>query len=316
LKIRSSNSGHESHGKCSIEGWFTEETARKVFAAAGLNFDTEKSAASHRGYKAKSLGSLKASVSLETKLTPIDSRNVLALIEGLTKEIVVFTAHWDHFGVYSDGSGRIYHGARDNALGVAALIALAKAFASIPKEKRQRSVLFLVPTAEEMGLLGSQFYCEQPCTAPISDTIACINFDILNIFGKTKDVTFYGPADGKIDAVAAEAAKRQNRRVDPDPLASNGMFFRSDHFNFAKKGVPALFINMGFESIDASKGKDFIRQTQLDWNAACYHKDQDQVIVDPNHPWFWDLSGCVDDVRLVYNVALRLVAGDLAASKC
>lgn len=315
LKIRPKDEALGGKEKCLVEGWFTEETARSLFATAGLDYDLEKKQASQRGYQPKFLGSFKANVSLETKLTPIDSQNVLALVEGQSKELVVFTAHWDHFGVYSDGSGRIYHGARDNALGVAALIALAKAFMTVPRRQRQRSVLFLVPTAEEMGLLGSQFYCENPCTASMQDTIACINFDILNIFGKTQDVTFYGAGGGQIDAVAHDAARRQNRRVEPDPLASNGMFFRSDHFNFAKKGVPALFINMGFESVDETKPKDFIRSKQLDWNAACYHKDQDQVIEDPAHPWCWDLAGCIDDVRLVLHVAMRLVAGDLATQK-
>lgn len=166
-----------------------------------------------------------------------------------------------------------------------------------------------------MGLLGSQHYCEDPCAAPIADTIACINFDILNIFGRTKDITFYGPADGVIDALALAAAQRQKRRVGSDPLASNGMFYRSDHFNFAKKGVPALFINMGFESVDETKPADFIKTKQVEWSAACYHKAEDQVIEDPAHPWFWDLAGCVEDIRLVFDVALQLVAGDYASSR-
>lgn len=153
LKVRPKDDVEARKDKCIIEGWLTEGSARKIFAAASLDFDAEKAAAGKRGFTAKSLGSFKATVSLKTQLTALDSRNVLALVEGASREVVVFTAHWDHFGLYSDGSGKIYHGARDNALGVAALLALAAAFNAVPREFRKRSVLFLV------RLMKSIFCC-------------------------------------------------------------------------------------------------------------------------------------------------------------
>jgi Zn-dependent M28 family amino/carboxypeptidase len=147
----------------------------------------------------------------------------------------------------------------------------------------------------------------------MNDTIACINFDIMNIFGRTHDVTFYGRGGNELDDLADEAAAIQKRRVDGDPTPENGMFYRSDHFNFAKMGVPALFINMGFDHVE--RGKEYLLKKQIEWTAKCYHKELDQVYTDPEHPWCWDLSGATEDVQLVFMVAAKLVTNQTLRPK-
>jgi Zn-dependent M28 family amino/carboxypeptidase len=281
--------------------------AQRLFQRAGLKYDEMKRDALRRDFQPISLKQT-CSLHIENSIRTLQSRNVLALLEGSTHadEIVIYSAHWDHLGVKTiNNKKEIMYGARDNALSVAALLTLAKAFARIPKQKRKRSVLFFMPTAEEQGLLGSFYYTHCPLFS-LRQTVACINFDLLNIFGPMRDICFYGSGQNELEDLAEVwAAKKQQRTVTADPTPENGMFFRSDHFPFALKGVPALFFNHGYNHFQ--HGREWTLQRQRAWTAECYHKTTDRVVLEPNSQWCWDLSGTVDDIKLAFAVGVHLV---------
>ncbi|MBI4420525.1 MAG: M28 family peptidase [Gemmatimonadetes bacterium] len=281
-----------------VEGWITTGTARSIFKQAGQNYDSLKVRAGRRGFKAVPLD-LRASVVVRNTIRRSTSRNVLALLEGEARkdEYVVYTAHWDHFGIDSTARGdQIMNGARDNASGVASLLVLAKAFKALPAPP-PRSVLFLAVTAEEQGLLGSQYYATRP-VYPLNRTVAVINIDGVNIWGRTRDITLVGYGNSELDDYATAAAKAQGRYVRPDPEPEKGFFYRSDHFSFAKQGVPALDLNDGIDNVE--HGEQWGRQQRDRWTAEKYHKPSDQY--EPT----WDLSGAVLDLQLLYEVGLRL----------
>ena len=187
-------------------------------------------------------------MTIANTLRTINSRNVIAKLEGadpkLKDEFVVYTAHWDHFGKNADG---IFHGAEDDALGCAALIEMGRAFTKLPSPPR-RSILFLAVTAEEQGLLGSQFYSVTPIY-PLAKTVADINMDSWNTHGRTKDMTLTGYGASELDDYARDAAAEQGRVVHGDAEPEKGFYYRSDHFNFAKQGVPALDIAGGVDYV-------------------------------------------------------------------
>lgn len=283
-----------------IEGWITTDQAKALFAMAGQNFDSLKAHAATAEFKPVPLG-VTASVTIENTLRTVDSRNVVGKIEGsdpaLKDEYVVYSAHWDHFGIGTPVNGdSIYNGAYDNASGVAGLLSIAQAFHAL-KTPPKRSILFLFVTAEEQGLLGSQYYGVTPIY-PLAKTLANINIDEINVLGATKDLTIVGLGASELDDYATDAAKAQGRVLRPDPQPENGGYYRSDHFNFARVGVPALNPGEGVDYV--GKPADFGIKKKEEYTANDYHKPSDQIKSD------WDLSGGVQDLSLYAIVGFRV----------
>ncbi|NIM52507.1 MAG: M28 family peptidase [Gemmatimonadales bacterium] len=286
--------------RVAVEGWLSLETARTVFTQAGLDYDVLKERAASREFQAVPM-SATASITLRNAVRRSTSRNVLAVLPGGDRadEYLVYMAHWDHFGRDPAMEGdQIYNGARDNATGVAGLIELARAFASLETPTR-RSLLFLAVTAEEQGLLGSAYYATNP-VYPLPKTVAAINLDALNVWGRMGDVTVIGLGNSELDDYLADAARAQGRWVRPDPEPEKGFYFRSDHFNFAKQGVPALYVDEGIDHVEHGEAWTLARREE--YTAERYHKPADEY--DPS----WDLTGLVDDLRLVFRVGYRLAS--------
>jgi Zn-dependent M28 family amino/carboxypeptidase len=287
-------------GRSAVEGWITLDQAKALFAMAGQNFDSLKARAATDAFAPVPLG-VTASLRLDNTLRTIDSRNVIAKLEGsdatLKDEYVVYTAHWDHFGVGTPVNGdSIYNGAADNATGTAALLALAKAFKAMPTAPK-RSILFLAVTAEEQGLLGSAYYAVTPIY-PLAKTVANLNVDVLNTWGQTGDLTVIGLGNSELDDYALAAAKEQNRTLNPDAEPEKGFYYRSDHFNFAKQGVPAFYAEGGMTY--TGKPADFGRKKSEEYNAKQYHQPQDEILPG------WDLSGGVQDMQLLLTMGYRI----------
>jgi Zn-dependent M28 family amino/carboxypeptidase len=287
-------------GRVNIEGWITLDRAKELMRTAGQDFDTLKKQAATRDFKPVPLG-VAASMTIQNKLRTIDSQNVVAKVEGadpaLKNEYVIYTAHWDHLGVGPEVNGdRIYNGAADNAIGVAGLLELARAFTSVmPPPKR--SILFVSVTAEEQGLLGSQYYSVMPIY-PLAKTLANVNMDGLNVHGRTKDLTLIGYGASDLDDYAREATAEQGRIIRPDPETEKGFYYRSDHFNFAKQGVPALDPDQGIEFI--GKAAEYGQKVRDDYTEHDYHKPTDVIKPD------WDLSGAVEDLKVFFAVGYRV----------
>jgi len=284
--------------RCAAEGWLHLDAARRIFETAGMKFDEMKAAAAKRGFKPVPLG-LKAGLTLINKVKNIASRNVIALLPGspAPDECVIYMAHWDHLGLNPALTGdQIFNGAVDNATGTAALLELAKAFKKMGRTPR-RSIVFLAVTGEEQGLLGSAYYAEHP-VFPAAKTVAAINIDAMNVYGKMKDITVVGYGLSELDAYIEAAAKEQGRTVNPDPTPEHGSYFRSDHFPFAKQGIPAVYPSAGTDSVE--HGKEWTLAQRAKFLAEKYHKPTDEY--DSN----WDLSGAVDDLRLLFKVGHKL----------
>jgi Zn-dependent M28 family amino/carboxypeptidase len=304
--VRNSNTGPQmsletadgNASRCAVDSWITLETTESLFAMAGMDFASMKEAARESGFQAVSLG-LTASISLENTIRKIKSRNVAALIPGKERsdEYVIYTAHWDHFGLDPGLEGdQIYNGGLDNATGTAGLLELAQAFLSL-EQPTKRSVLLLAVTAEEQGLLGSSYYASNPIH-PLTKTAAAINMDSLNIFGLMKDVRLVGYGQSELDEYVLAAAVEQDRVVLPNPTPEKGSFFRSDHFPFAKQGLPALFASSGVDHRE--KGEEWGRTQKERYARNNYHKPSDEY--DPA----WDLRGAVEDLQLLFKVGYRL----------
>jgi len=286
--------------RANVEGWLSLDAARKLMKLAGHDLDALKKQALTRDFTPVPLG-LSASMAISNKMRTMGSKNVLAKLEGsdpaLKDEYVVYTAHWDHFGVGQPVDGdTIYNGALDNASGTAMVLEIARAFTQVtPKPKR--SGVFLMVTAEEQGLLGSAYYAEYP-VYPLAKTVAVINVDGINQWGRTKCLAVIGLGSSQRADYLREAATEQGRTLRPDPESEKGYYYRSDHFNFAKKGVPALYTDTGieFEGKDANYGT----QKRDEYTSRDYHSPSDEVKDD------WDLTGAVDDARLLMAVGYRV----------
>jgi Zn-dependent M28 family amino/carboxypeptidase len=287
--------------RVNVEGWITEPKTREIIQAAGFSFDELKKQAVRRDFKPVELGA-HAKLSLEQKIRRINSTNVVGKIEGsdskLKDQYVIYTAHWDGYGIGipNDKGDKIYNGALDNASGCAGLIEVARAFKASPKPPR-RSILFLAVTAEEKGLIGSKYYAENPIY-PLAKTAAEINMDGLNQYGRTKDVTVVGLGNSTLDDVLRQAAVEQGRVLRPDAEPEKGFYYRSDHFNFAKGGVPALDPESGIDYIGKPEGWGLKKRDE--YTQHDYHKPSDEIKPD------WDLSGAVEDLRLFMTVGYRI----------
>ncbi len=286
-----------------VEGWISLDQAKALFTLAGQDFAALERKAATKDFTPVPLG-VTASVTLQNTLRTVDSRNVVAMLEGsdpaLKNEYVIYTAHWDHFGIGEKIKGdSIYNGASDNATGTAGLLAMAKAFAAA-KTAPKRSILFLSVTSEEQGLLGSQYYGMMPLY-PLNKTLANINMDGLNTWGKTKDVVVIGLGASDLDDYArAAAAEQGGRSLRGDAEPEKGFYYRSDHFNFAKVGVPAFDPESGIEYV----GKDaaYGRKTRDEYTENDYHKPSDEI--KPG----WELSGAVQDLQLFFTIGYRVAS--------
>jgi Zn-dependent M28 family amino/carboxypeptidase len=290
--------------RVAVESWITVDKAKQFFTAAGQDFEALKKAALGKDFKPVPLNA-KANFTIKTALREVASTNVIAKLEGsdekLKDEYLIYTAHWDHMGRDPKLQGdQIFNGAHDNASGTAGLLELAEAFAKLnPAPKR--SILFLAVTAEEKGLLGAKYYAENPLY-PRERTLANINMDGLNQWGRTKDVVIVGYGNSTLDDTLVEAASAQGRVVKPDAEPEKGFFYRSDHFEFAKQGVPALYTDEGTEFI--GKPEDYGMKKRKEYTDRDYHKVSDDVKPD------WDLSGAVEDLRLLFQVGYSVAQGE------
>jgi Zn-dependent M28 family amino/carboxypeptidase len=289
--------------RVAVEGWIALDKAKQLLAASGQDFDALKRAARTREFAPVPLKAT-ASFSIRNSLRDIKSKNVIAKLEGsdptLKNQYVIYTAHWDHLGRDTTRPGdQIFNGALDNATGTAALIELAKAFTRA-RPAPKRTMLFLAVTAEEKGLAGAKFYAENPLY-PLEQTLADINMDGVNQWGRTRDITVIGYGNSTLDDVLRGLATPLGRTLAPDAEPEKGFFYRSDHFEFAKQGVPALYVEAGIDYLDKPAG--YGRQKRDEYTSNDYHKPSDEMKPD------WDVSGAVEDLRLLYAVGLR-VAND------
>jgi Zn-dependent M28 family amino/carboxypeptidase len=294
-----------NQGRPAVEGWITLEQAKALFARGGRDFDALKQQAVSHGFRPVSLGTA-ASVSLVNTIRKVPSTNVVGKLEGsdatLRSEWVVYTTHWDHFGIGAPVNGEtIYRGAIDNATGVGGVIELARAFTKLAPPPR-RSILFLFVTAEEQGLLGSAYYAEHPLY-PLAKTLAVLNVDALNVHGKTRDLAIVGLGLSTLDDVIQRVAAAQGRVVTPDPMPEKGSYYRSDHFPFAQKGVPAIHAGSGVEYV--GKPSDYGIRIREEYIANDYHKPSDRVRPD------WDLSGGVEDLDLYLRAGYEIAQGSM-----
>jgi Zn-dependent M28 family amino/carboxypeptidase len=284
--------------RCKIEGWLTEDAATKLLASAGVTGDI-RAYARKKGFKAVPLNST-VSVSLSNKLKYSTSHNVIATLKGSSapNEYIIYSAHWDHFGIGKpDAKGdTIYNGAVDNASGTAALLSMAKAFVK-NAQKPKRSIVFLAVTAEEQGLLGSEYYGTHP-VYPLNKTVANLNMDALSPAGSTKDLSITGKGQNDLDDYVAEIAKEQNLEVVGDTHPGSGSYYRSDHFNFAKVGVPALDMHTGINSVkhDSKWGEE---QAKI-YNEEHYHQASD------NYTPAMDVSGMTQTTNILYKLGFKL----------
>ncbi|HSK80809.1 MAG TPA: M28 family peptidase [Thermoanaerobaculia bacterium] len=284
-----------------VAGWATEDAAKKLLAAAGHDLAKLAEQAKSKDFKPVPLG-ITTSLTMSNKITKKQTANVLGLLPGsdpnLKDEVVVYSAHHDHLGVGEpDKTGdKIYNGAVDNAAGCAQLLAIARAFSALP-EPPKRSILFAFVAAEEQGLLGSEYYAQNP-TVPPGKIAANINYDGGNVLGRTADLTYIGLGKSSLDQVVQTLAARQNRKVLGDQFPDRGFFYRSDQFNFAKIGVPAIYLDNGTEFI--GKPAEWGKQQVEDYEANRYHQPSDEY--DPK----WTYDGMIEDARLGFYAGLAI----------
>ncbi len=288
-----------------IEGWLTEATNQMVFEKAGLDFEALEEAASVQGFQPVEMN-LAVTAAVTNTIRHSESRNVIGVLPGseAPEEAFVYLAHWDHLGtdpaLVEAGEDGIYNGAMDNATGTAALLELAEAFSGLTARPR-RSIVFVAVTAEEQGLLGSAYYAANP-VIPLSRTVAGLNVDGLNIIGPTREIVVTGYGMSELDGVLERVAVAQGRRVDPNPHPERGGYYRSDHFELAKKGVPMIYPGAGKDHVEY--GREWGEAQAERWNAENYHRVTDEY--DPA----WDLSGAVEDVGLFYAVGAEVAGSD------
>jgi len=282
-------------------GWVQLAKAQEIFASAGQDFTALAAAAKQKGFKAVPLG-VTASVSFANTIRRQASKNVIGILPGTSApdDVVMYSAHWDHLGRCDAVNGDdICNGALDNASGTAALIALAEAHKKAGAAKR--SLVFLAVTAEESGLLGSRYYAEHP-VYPLARTVGGVNMDGVNIIGRTKDFVVVGAGKSELEDMIVPLVKAQGRVLVNEPTPERGYYFRSDHFSFAKLGVPMFYGEAGEDLVDG--GTQAGHAAAEDYVVNRYHKPQDEY----NAAWQWD--GAIEDLTLFYNLGRELAEGD------
>ncbi len=291
--------GPNAPGLTKVNGWVQKSVAESIFGGAGEDFDKLSAAAKQKGFKAVPLG-LTASTSFENDIRKFESQNVIGILPGAERpdEYVLHTAHWDHLGrCKPDATGDdICNGAIDNATGTAALVALAEAHAKAGPT--DRSLVFLAVTAEESGLLGADYYAANP-VFPLSQTVGGVNMDALSLAGPARDVTVVGGGKSQLDEFLRKALETENRTGTPEPTPEKGFYYRSDHFAFAKRGVPMLYVDGGEDLEDG--GVEAGAAWAKDYTENHYHGPQDEF--DES----WDWSGALKDLQLFYRLG-RMMA--------
>jgi len=287
----------------SARSWITLDIAKKLFADSGQDFDALKKSAITKDFRPVVLNG-KASIDIKQQVRSFKSHNVIGKLEGsdpkLNSEYVIYTAHWDHLGRHPELQGdQIFNGAIDNASGVASIIEIAGAFSKInPPPKR--SVLFMSTTAEEAGLLGAKYYAEHPLY-PLEKTLADINLDSMNVWGKMRDIEDLSLGFSTLDDLLSAGAKQQGRKAIPDSRPDKGKIYRADNFEFSKVGLPALYIGKGEHLLSRPENAPLKSD---EYDSTDYHQVTDEVKPD------WDLSGAVQDVELVFEVGYEVANGD------
>src|SRR5437667_4664687 len=286
-----------------IRSWMTDDAAHRMMQLAGLNLDELRKQAASRDFKPVKLN-LTASIDLNSEVKRVEAPNVAAILPGqdpkLRDEYVVFSAHWDHLGIGApDKNGdTIYNGAVDNASGVAALLEMARVFSALPVGQRpKRSILFLIPTAEEQGLLGSEWYSQHP-VVPLTKTAADINLDSMNVLGPTNDFVALGAERSSLQAVVEAIARGRGLRITADPRPEQGSFYRSDHFPFAKVGVPSINLREGSDYVGHTK--EWGEKKFKEYNEAHYHQPSDEFHDD------WDFRGMIQEADFAMAIGRRV----------
>jgi Zn-dependent M28 family amino/carboxypeptidase len=287
-----------------VRSWITDDAAHRMMRLAGLNLDELRKQAATRDFKPVKLN-LKASLDLNSEVKRVQAPNVVAILPGrdpkLRSQYVVFSAHWDHLGIGApDKSGdTIYNGALDNATGVASVIEIARVLSSLPPADRpRRSILFLIPTGEEQNLLGAEWYARHPLV-PLENTAADINLDSMNILGPTRDFVPLGAERSSfMKNVMEDIARERGMRVSPDPRPEQGSFYRSDHFPFAKVGVPSISLKEGNDYI--GHPKDWGEKKFKEYNDAHYHQPSDEFHDD------WNFDAMIQEADLALNIGRRI----------
>ena len=282
-------------------GWMQKSVAKEIFAAAGQDLDKQMAAAKVKGFKAVPLN-LTASLSFDNDITRKMSKNVVGLLKGAKRpeEYVLYTGHWDHLGRCTPVAGDdICNGAIDNATGSAALVALAEGHKAAGAPNR--SIVFLAVTAEESGLLGSKYYAENP-VFPLSQTVGGVNMDAFSLAGPAKNLTVIGMGKSELDGYLNAAAKAEGRTPEMEPTPEKGFYYRSDHFSFAKLGVPMVYFEGGDDLITG--GKEAAKAAADDYEKNRYHAPADE------YDEKWDWSGVMADLKLYYRVGRMLAMTD------
>ncbi len=287
--------------RCAVQGWLTRDAAIQMFETSAVDMKNFVKKARDRNFKPISLG-LGATTFVKNGIKRDKSKNVVAKITGSEKpeEYIIYSAHWDHLGIGPAVDGdSTYNGAHDNASGVAALLGIAEAFKKGQAPKR--SVIFLAVTAEEQGLLGSQYYAEN-LIYPVNKTVANLNMDGLKEFGATNDLTVVGYGQSDLEEMAEEVAKKQDRYIIADPEPEKGFYFRSDHFQFAKVGIPALYAYGAYEH--RLQGVEYMTEKKNEYNVQAYHRPADEWGDD------WDFGGIMQDAQLYFEIGYQLANSD------
>jgi Zn-dependent M28 family amino/carboxypeptidase len=290
-----------------MRAWMTDDAANRMMRMAGQDLNSLRHAAAKRDFRPVDL-KLRASVDLRSEVKKVESANVVATFPGrdpaLKDEYVVYSAHWDHLGIGEPNKNgdRIYNGALDNATGVAAILGIAEAYTKLPTSERpRRSILFLIPTAEEQGLLGAEWYSRHPLV-PIARTAANVNLDSMNILGITKDFVPLGAERSSLSAVAKSVAMARGMRVSPDQRPEQGSFYRSDHFPFAKVGVPSISLKAGDDFVGREQGWG---EKQFEaYNTAHYHQPSDEYSDS------WDFKGLIQETEIAFDIGQRVAMMD------
>lgn len=286
-----------------MRSWVTETTARQIMKQAGQDLDELRRRATGRDFQPVKLN-LKASIDLKSEVRRVESLNVGGVLAGrdarLRDEYVIYSAHWDHLGIGEPNKkgDRIYNGAVDNASGVASVLAIAEAFAGLPQNQRpRRSIMFFFPTAEEQGLLGAEWYTRRPLV-PLRKTAANVNLDSMNILGRTRSFVPLGAERSSLRRVVESIARERNMTIEPDPRPEQGSFYRSDHFPFARVGVPSISLKEGMDFVGRPKG--WGEQQFKAYNTANYHQPSDEYSAS------WNLEGMIQEALIAFEIGRRI----------
>ena len=282
--------------RCILESWISLESANNILEFTGFDYLTLKEFALDRNFQAFTLKGLKLTATIKSDINYFSSHNLIGFKKGTINpdEFIIFMAHWDHLGLTDEGKDKIYNGAVDNATGVAGIIELARLFKNIDTD---RSLIFLATTLEESGLLGSEFFANYP-PIDLANVVAGFNFDGILPTGKTKDMAVIGYGASELEELLERQLLKEGRYINPDPNPEKGFFYRSDHISFAKRGVPVLFSDDGFDLIDG--GKIAGMEKLYDYTLNKYHTVNDE------YDESWNLEGLEQNINTIFSISLQL----------